>query len=273
MLFSENPFLEDHIVRILSLKPDISASEIYAIINEQFMSCSQSSIYQALRKLMRDNIITKKGKLYCLRIGWIQKIHDFSAVLLKIYINQQKLLEFFPEDGKTLRLKFSNFFSLLIYWGQITVAISLLNKGGKIFEWIPYLYFDWITMDEENYFFENIRNKGIEYFIIVGNENEKNLDYVKNFSSLKSNVSFAESKFHDLMNSYFTLSDKFLITVEFTPKDTRLIDEYFKNYKTARMSFATLSKQFGSITMKIESNTRNYKNVRKTFYDFFGVAN
>lgn len=233
MLYTERKNIDDHIVEILSKRPNITGPELLDSIKSHRPSTTKQAMYYALGYLLDSEVVVKIGTGYSVSHIWKLKIQNN---LIKDSSDLQSVLGL--AEGESISLKFPSLITADFYWAHLFAELTdWIPQNSPIFTWNPHEW--WIIGREsvEREVLENftVKNKKA-YFSISGGE-MLDRDFRKAYSSANLSINTGvQAPFPN--HVYLNIFEDILMEV-FLSK--QLVKEIDKFYESNQVSLANLT--------------------------------
>ena len=275
MLYSNTKNLKERIIRILAEHAALNANELRALLLRQQFAVTVQGVYKELRNLGRDAVITKIGKYYSLSLTWILNI---SALTDKMFDSH---LETLPEATVSLATKskktwkFSNIQKLNDYWTQLMFLLLQRSQSKVFYQWIPWVWFELLGVGRSITFQEAVKIGGYKIRTILRDHSyieSRFSEHIK-ISGGSYSVTSSLSPFHNLLTTFYSLLDEYLITVQIDNTLMLALKDLFETTTNASELSSGKVQQVlslkGQYTISLEHGTKKAKQVRKAMVEYF----
>ncbi len=221
--------LEETIIEELHKKSQ-SGPKLLELIENDKVKTSKETFYRILRKLLKEEVITKQANIYEVNRHWLQKLYRFS----KKYTEKREeatvdnLLYF--KEGDKISYKFKNPNLMGIYWAHTYDMVFEKHDPN-----IPILVFhphEWLihTRTASETFFLNrfTEDKKIAFFTLAGNTNldkEFKKVWTGKFLQINTGVDYGLKN-----NEYINVLGDFIFKVTMSKKFGNDIEKFFNKH-------------------------------------------
>lgn len=277
MLNGTTERLEEAIIEAFSRTPYMTAGNLAAAVAKRGRPFTIQAVYQELRKLQRERIVTKVRDRYMLRIAWVLEMVELTDRLYSAYSRHGSLLDLLPAEGERVSWKISSVSRLVTFWAQINLALLTVSGERKLFEFLPHIWFHLAAGSDETQFLKSLRLTGVTYYCAVQGDSYLDRAYLKTATAVNAEIRFGLSPFRQPMETYHGVIGDFLVTCKLSQKVRLEIERLYKavlgpaDYPSG--TFAELFNCKEPATFLVERGTPRAKKYRKQFAEFFGVPN
>ncbi len=232
MLFSRNTSVtvEELIIETLGARA-LSGPMLFERIKQRLPKTPKESYYRILRSLLKQEVITKYGKMFSVNRHWLHQLYRFSKPQIEFGKNSKlSVLSF--EDGDTITYKFKTPNLMGIYWAHLYDTVFQFHYPE-----IPILVFhphEWLIharVESETFFLKRFSEDGKRCLFSIGGITELDKEFKKKWSSKYLEIATGAS--YGLKNTeYLNVLGDFIFKVTVSARFAKDIDTFFKKYKT-----------------------------------------
>lgn len=257
MIFSYNEGLEDKIIRLLSVG-DYTAKELLDYINkEQNDDYTIQALYLAVKALLKNENVYKKGLKYSLNEEWKDKV-----VLAFKQPQKTEILE-----GEKFIYVLSSLSHYDVHWKNVVLPLHKKYNIDPIF-FYNYHYI-WVHLGETR------KRSELEYYKSFAKEKKFAFSLVGSHSPLEIETKkLIESEYVRIYidniplkkSGYITIFNDYVITTQLSQKTIQEVEICYKNSKTINELEQQLQKidfQTKKVKLIIERNKEKAKKLRK----------
>ena len=253
----------------------MTAQDLSDQIASKFRRFTIQAIYQELRKLQSQLVVTKVRERYMLRVAWVLEMGHLTDRMHSSYLQQGALSALLPAQGEKVRWQIHSISRLTTFWSQINLALVAESRGQTLFEYLPHVWFHLAAGADENQFLRGLQLAGTPYRCVVRGESFLDKLYHRVGNDHGAMVRFGHCPFRVECDRYRGSIGEFLVTVTLNPGVSREIERTYAATGSAReVSVGKLNELFNrteSATVVVERGTTKASRVRKEFKEFFGA--
>ena len=183
MLLAQNgdKKIEEYIVELLHEKETAGPSLLIEMTKKD-SSISKETFYRVLRKLIEEEVVTKKDGVYQINRQWLQRVYRFSKKYSEASESANDIVSL--EDGDKITYKFKNPILMGIFW---THAYNPIFNGHD--PKIPILVFhphEWLIharTESELFFLSRFKDDRKLVFFALGSTSPLDKEFKKNRSN------------------------------------------------------------------------------------------
>lgn len=265
--------IESYIVRFLQ-KTSFSTVDLIEAIQKIRPHTPKQSVYLALRKLKKKEIITLHKKMVSLHKVWIADMKDFftKADVLSSAEGTGGLLNL--QEKEYVSYKFKSLLSLDMYWAHaFAVFIGNLNPGDKVLLYNPHQWFLIARKKSELTIIKEVDKQKISWIQLIGGKKALDIQIKKYFDGASSRCYLLGKNIFD-NNYYVNCFGDLLIEVWLDEKAAQEIEVIYSKYKNldeevikALQAIVEDKRYFHK--MKISRNIDKSKKLSKVFGKYF----
>ncbi len=274
MLFDDDQQLEERIVRVLGVKPQLTANELLKLVNKK-KSYSIQGLYKELKKLEYGGVVSKEKKQYSLRIPWVLETIDFSAKLNSRYISGAQDIISLPVMGKKSIWHFSNLQKLNNFWSQVLLFLVQKVDDRRLFSVMEHPWYHLIFTEQEQQFIDAVERTKTQLYII-----NKRKTYLDKWVEQFWNESHIEYSFdsrplrNNPKNVYLNAIGDYVLTVKLDDAITKDIEQVYNSTVNAEaVNHSEIFQVFNQrvkATMWLEYHPTKAKRITGAFRRHFG---
>lgn len=274
MLHARIPKLEDMIVLALASHPSMTAQGLSDHIASRFRRFTIQAVYQELRKLQSQLVVTKVRERYMLRVAWVLEMGHLADRMHNSYLQQGALAALLPGRGEKVRWQIHSISRLTTFWSQVNLALVAESRGHTLFEYLPHVWFHLAAGPDEHQFLRGLQLAGTPYRCVVGEESYLDRLYQRLGGGYGAILRFGQCPFQSAVDRYCGSIGEFLVTVRLNKTISSEIERVYTATRSARdVSVGQLNDLFNrkeSATLTLERGTVSALRVQKQFKEFFG---
>ena len=270
--------IESLVIQALRVRP-LSTIDLIAAIQSKRPDTPKQSVYLALRKLKREEVITIGKKIVSLHQVWISKMKNFFTEAEHVYSIETSEVNFLRLDDKeSATYKFNSLLSLDMFWAH---AVALLMNerapGDSIYFYNPHQWFLIARNQSETYLIAEAKRRDISWIQLIAKKTSLDIEMRKFFDQKEARCHIlGEDLFPS--NYYLNSLGSFLIEVWLDPEATKQIEDIYSRFKTITPE---ASDQLQSIIemkkykhkMRISRNILKTNKIRSLFAKYFLIKN
>ena len=276
MLYPTATSLRERIIRVLAVRASQGADEIWATLNRNQQPVSIQGVYKELRNLQRDLVVVKASGRFDLNLAWILNLVALTDQMFDSHLERLAANAVAAPQKKRQRWQFTTLQSMNEYWGQLMFML-LQQPGPKPFyQWIPRPWFHILHPRSADGFCDAMEIGDYRIKTIVTGETFLEREFVRSLSKVKDRyvVAHAESPFHELVDTSYSLIGDSLITVKVSQGFARELHEFFEVITEASTDQLSKLQQFlhqrGDFSLYLEHGSARVREVRRKMVEYFG---
>jgi len=265
MIFSSKERVEDKVIREL-LEGEKTAKVLVNSLQKQNFPVTIQGVYKALKTLISEEIVIKRGKTYSLLEEWRKKIVEHF---------EQNTNQILLGEGEIIQFDLSSLIHLEQQWKNVILPLHNKNKNFPIFFYNSYYIWPYISENrkrsELQYYQSFLEDKKFA-FSLVGNNDSKETETKKIFQNEFVQWALGEKIFPD--TDYPTIFADYIITTRISKQITEKIEEVYKTSDTLEELEDNLQKigiEKKKVKLIIERNKEKAKKLRKKLSKEFFV--
>lgn len=252
------------------IKTAINLVDLYI---SKFPQSSKQSIYVALRKLLKKEVVagsSKKG--LSLTRSWIDSLNEFTS---SISTDNDPIVNL--KDKESFTYTFNNLTVCDIFWDHaVRVMLPTTNKATPLVFINPHQWFFVAREKSEESFWNHLNSEGfISLMCVSGNTP---LDYYigSTLFSTTQNLKFSPVDDKKLkVSTYINVIGEYIITVILNKKISSEIDAWYKNTNKitehTKQTINTIINQKGMAKMNILRDSKKADMYRKKYQKYFAL--
>ena len=277
------------IVAVLSHRPGLTAQQILDSVASTDFEISQSGLYKELEKLLRGGIVFKLGKEDRLHLNWVMELFNLSSVLQQNYFDNSPFLQELLHDGSKVRWKINNLYRANDLFTNVVLQLVRRSTQKLHLSWNAHPWFHLLQTEAEVIFFKALKMNSVRMYKIIGSDTPL-ARWSEQFWDPEMVVwSYAESPFHSQVESYVTVVDDFVVTLQVSSKISRKLDTLYNSValvqrnRKSKTAHADLS-YFGldprlltllfdertNCSLTVQRSVRKAGRVRQQYEGYFG---
>lgn len=125
------------------------------------------AVYQELRKLMRQGVVSKSGRYYAPRFPWALELHEYCRKLMGGFTPQPGRA--FPEfaDGERICWSFRTLSELVGVWSSVVHLLCAQTQAALLQEYVPHVWYHLVSAPLEEQFGALLKKRGMRYRLFV----------------------------------------------------------------------------------------------------------
>jgi hypothetical protein len=226
MIFPTSP-TSQAIIQALGSGP-MKGPNILAQVNKEYPSITKQAVYQALRILMKDEIIIKSNTFFSINRLWAYTLRTLSDTVLGPTPISSSMITSMRE-GDRLSYYFKDIYQSDIVWGNI--ADTLLDNTAATIPIIMYFPHEWFLIAREHSEAPLLQRYGDEkktLLIALGGQTQLDKVIQKDWNKKCIHVNTGTS--YNFKNNYYVnIYDDYIIEVTIPFFISEAIDKFYKN--------------------------------------------
>jgi len=276
MLISSRQTLEDYIVRILAARRSVTPAILHQEIGKLFCSYSMPAVYKELRKLQDQGVIVKREGELSLSLAWVLNLIELTDQMYDMHVETPTPTDILPVDSNKTSYGFSNLSKVDDFWVHAVILMLQHSDRKMMYQWFPHPWFNLINSHKTFPFHNALRAAGFRIKNILGGDNF--LDRRADRFSTRGiyEYSFAPGPFQEERRKYYSVSDRFILTVRLTTEKAQEIDRFYDSVESledfdlsAAMEMTT--KAPGTV-VTVETSKSKIKKIWNKFADYYNVS-
>lgn len=255
MLFEERQNLEESIVRLLSVRPGLSAGEIMRISSQLDRPFCTAAVYKELAKLLERGVLVKIKRRYSLSLTWTLDVLSFSQRLSENYLKNPRATFVLPEPGREVCLKFTNLLRVNDFSSHIILLLVALSEDKRVFSWNPHPWFYLVQTSQESGYIRGLKKSGGKFFKVIGGETYLDRWTTQFWKDQKTTaVRFLPNAFEANRRLYFNVVGDFIASFMLDSAAAKMIDSLYGSVKSYRQ--LDLPQLFESFQRRVRATFR-----------------
>jgi len=273
MIFAEKTRIEEYVIETLD-KGAIEGPALLKQIELVKPGVTKQALYKSLRKLLKNEVVNKTGKVYSLNRTWLQKLREFSGrhISETKAIDNMNILDF--EDGDSVVYNFKNPFVLDIIWGHLYDILYEANPRDQVM--LNHHPHEWLMLsrpETEQYWLNRFRKDGKVMLFTIGGNTLLDKDFKKNWQSDNIKINIGES-YGLKPNQYLSIVGDYIFEIKTDENFEKEVDTFFNKNKTvdeaAQRQINAISKKKYKSKLKLTKSKKKADAWRKKFKkDFY----
>jgi len=274
MIFGEKTRIEEYIIELLDTG-SISGAGLLENLKETYSpTVTKQAMYQALRKLIKEEVINKTSEHYALNRMWLKKVQSFAERHTDNAegVDPMNVLKF--EDGDSVTYQFKSPFLLDITWGHLyDIVLGANDKHWVMLNQHPHEWLMISRTEAEVFWLGQIKKQEKMMLFTIGGAAELDKKFKKDWSSDNIKINTGES-YGLKPNQYLSVVGDFVFEVTTDPKFEEQVDKFFLENKTinasAKEQIRLISQEKYKSKLKLSKNKKKADAWRKKFkQDFY----
>lgn len=168
MLFLNNHQTESCIIKSLQ-QGGLTGPQIIEEIKKIKPAITRQAVYAALRRMMREEIITKAKQRYTVNRLWVKDMSAFAQALLHETDARDLIPILDLKDGDKIVYTFQDPLTMDRYWGHIFDSVLKAHDSGQpIFVYYPHDWMWYARPQTEAFFLEQFERDQVLCFLSIG---------------------------------------------------------------------------------------------------------
>ncbi|MDO9399294.1 MAG: hypothetical protein Q7T79_01220 [bacterium] len=266
--------------QIINLLKDGSLSTITIIkkIQKLRQDTPKQSVYLAIRKLKRKEIIALSGKMVSLHQVWIIKMKNFftEIELHSSSSNEANILKL--EEKEYITYNFNSLISLDMFWGHAFILfLKNILVGSTVFLYNPHEWFLIARKQNEINLIKEAKKQGIFWMNLIAGDKALDIEIKKYFDGKPAQCyCLGEDLFEK--NYYINSFGDFHIEVWLDKRAVEEIEKIYNKYTEINDNVINLLRKIIERKgyrhkMKISKNAIKAKKIKNLFKKYFFIPN
>jgi arginine repressor len=272
MLFQSKERIKEKIVKLLAIKPYLSANEIHSQITSGGTKVTTQSIFKEIKKLQSDNIVLKVKQKYILNLAWTESMYLLLEKAQQSHSERGLLSNLLPEADNKSSVWFKNLIRMKSFWSHLVITLIKQSKENILYSWNPHPWFYLVQSNHQKQMIQAIRQNNTRMLKIVGYDTYLDKEAARYWSKENIKYSYAESPFSGQDEIYYSVIDDFVLKIELTKKMSHTIEEIYSSVNRNNFDLNFITESLSSPTkVKLQViNKPNYaRKLKKKFNEFF----
>ncbi len=229
MLLAQNGdiILEERIVELLNETGAVGPT-LLAALTKEYPATAKETFYRILRRLCKEEVVTKRKKTYELNRQWLQRVYRFSKQHVEASHDGNDVLSL--EDGDKITYKFKNPNLMGIYWTHAYNPI--FNRHDPKTPILVYHPHEWLIharTESELFFLSRFADDRKLVFFAVGGASSLDRQFkqrhANNFVQVGTGIAMGLKK-----TEYINVLGDYVFKVSTSRRFGDDIDMFFKKY-------------------------------------------
>ena len=276
MLLSASENLEDFIVRTLAARPSASVSELHEYICGSYRRYSTAALYKELRKLQEQGVVVRRKDQLSLSLSWVFNLVELCDSMYDTHIAAPSAGEILPEPGEIKSFTFSTLAKVDDFWVHAMLIMLQHSKTKRLFQWIPHPWFYLVNSHKSFPFHNALRTAGARIDNIIGGNTFLDRYGQRITTAGVYELNYAPSKFQDIRNLYFSVSDTYMLTVHLSKRKAEEIDAFYDSIRSIDQvdvpRVVDLTTRDARTKVTIERKPAKVRKTWNRFIDYFEVS-
>jgi len=272
MLFQSKERIEEKIVRLLAIKPYLTANEIHLQITAGGTQVSLQSIFKEIKKLQSDNIVLKIKQRYVLNLAWTESMYLLLEKAQQNHSESTLLLNLLPEPESQCSFSFNNLIRMKSFWSHLVITLLKQSQENILYSWNPHPWFYLVQSNHQNQMMQAIKQNKTKMLKIVGYDTYLDREAARYWNKENIKYSFAESPFAGQDETYYSIIDNFVLKIELTKKMSHSIEEIYKSINRKNYDLNLITESLSSPTkarLQIINKVKQASKLKRIFNEFF----
>lgn len=251
-----------------------TATEIIDTLRIGNKKVTKQAVYQALRKLKKEEVIVVSKKNISLSQVWLEKINTFFESANQL--NNTKIKEPFLNltEGDSILYSFKTPYLTDQFWAHaFLILVATTSNKEPVCVYNPHEWFMITRQDSERALLKQIETYNKTGLFLIGHNDYIDRDVKKYFSS-KNFQYHADPKVGFPENYYMNIFEDYILEVWIDKKVALEIDGWYKTTKNLasmdKEELIEIVHKFGRNKMRISRSKKRSKTLRKLFAkDFY----
>lgn len=274
MLCTDKAKLDELLLALLTKRPLQTVEELSAELARQPRHYKTSSVYQELRKLVALGVVSRFGRRYSLRMGWVLNLIETAESMYRSHVAPESLLPLLPQPGTSRRWTFTSLPKLVQFWTNLLLLLLEQDEAHGLIEEVPHAWFHIVDEKTEQQFLRALLATGSSYHLLVHGETAIDKSYSQIWNRAFGEISFGHSVISRDERSYWSVAGPYLIHVRLNASFANRIRTSFEaagkgaNASSIMLPFLL---EPTHIALKIENNRSKADQHYRAFDRFFGL--
>jgi hypothetical protein len=265
--------IESQIITLLQ-RGTLSTTAIVLGVQKIRPNTPKQSIYLALRKLKKKEVIAISGKLVSLHQVWITKMQDFFRRVESQTIESQEMSLVNLKEKEYITYKFNSLLSLDMFWAHaFTLFMGTLSLGDSAYLYNPHQWFLIARKESELSIIKEAIRREIYWVQLIAGKEPLDIEVKKYFDGKYARCHMLGEDIFD-KGYYANCFGGFLIEVWL---DSRVVDEIERIYTTSKgvninvvsLLQKVIEGEGYSHKMKITKNSKKVLKFKNLFKKYF----
>jgi len=274
MIFGEKTRVEEHLIELLD-KGALDGPTIISHLKSSYSpTVTKQAIYQALRKLTKEEVVNKSGSTYSLNRVWLKKIKTFAERHIDTVTNTnfRNILGF--EDGDSVTYKFKNPFLLDITWGHLyDIVFEANDKHWVMLNHHPHEWLILSRTETEKFWLNQIEEQRKMMLFTINGNTELDKEFKKEWSSNYIKINTGES-YGLKPNQYLSVVGDYVFEITTDMQFEEKVHEFFMQNEiidqAAQEEIRDISQQKYASKIKVQKSRKKANGWRKKYkMDFY----
>jgi hypothetical protein len=266
MLFSKKESLEDRLIRLL-LSKEQSVKTLKKTLSDEGVVATIQGIYKALRLLVAEEIIIKRGNLYSLSEEWRSGAVDSL---------NQSADRFELAEGEKISFDLASLVHLDQQWKNIVLPLHNAHPTAPVFFYNPHEI--WIHLNEsrkksEYAYYESFKENKTHAFALFGGNTEHDKAMKKELQNEYLQIAVGVEAFSK--TDYPTIFGDYIITTRISKRLSEEIEKAYKESESGEVLQERLQKigiEKKKVKLIIERDRDKAKKLRKKLSKEFFIS-
>lgn len=265
MIFSSKESVEDKVIREL-LGGEKTAKVLINSLQKQNFPVTIQGVYKALKTLISEEIVIKRGKTYSLLEEWRKKVIEHF---------QQNTNQLLLGEGETIQFDLKSLIHLDQQWKNIILSLHKTYQNFPIFLYNPFniwMHLGGTRKQSEEKYYKSFEENKVYGFLGIKYQNKADIEFKKDFQNEYFQVAFSDPLFSD--TDYPTIFADYIITTRISKQITEKIKQVYTSNTTIEELEENLQKigiEKKKVKLIIERNKEKAKKLRKKLSKEFFV--
>ncbi len=267
--------VEDNILSLLQ-KGSIGTAELLTKVQANRPGSTKQALYQALRKLKKEEVVVMRSKQVSLSHIWINKMTHYFKEAGRAYGETTEPSEDFLKlrDGEKVSYTFQSPEITDIFWGHaFSILSGLTRKDIPICIYNPHEWFMVARVESEKHLFQTIKENGKQLLVLVGNSDPIDILVRSEFDGNLLQYHTEKGMYAIKEGSYVNIFGDFIIEAVLDDRTNAKIDAFYKNTSEITLETKEQLKQIvtekGKTKLTISRNPRKADKLRRIFRRYF----
>lgn len=232
------------------------------------LSVTKEAVYKALRHMITEEIVVKRGKTVSLSNQWVITMAEkWNRVAVRY---SGKPASYLPAEKNSIVYTCKTLDQLDTLWNHnIYELITALPAGSCILSGVPHYWFPAIREKSEHTLMKNMKKRGFHWLQLISNAKKLDVEFLRYFP-------YKEIEYHatDIADkNYFNVFGEYVVEVTLEKKASDYISRWYSTHaKYDAESITELEKVLrikGVYKLKISRNKAKADRYRKLFKKYF----
>jgi hypothetical protein len=265
--------IESQIVTLLQ-NGTLSATSIVTGVQKVRPNTPKQSVYLALRKLKKKEVIAISGKLVSLHQVWITKMQDFFRRIESQTAESQKISLLNLQEREYVTYRFNSLLSLDMFWAHaFTLFMGKLSSGDSAFLYNPHQWFLIARKESELSIINEATRREVYWVQLIAGKEALDSSVKKYFNGTYARCHLLGHHVFE-KNYYANCFGDFLIEVWLDNRASEEIEKLYLTGKEASVEVVSLLQKIienedYSHKMKITKNSAKASRFKNLFKKYF----